>query len=118
MNTRISDICSLNHLDSNYLKENYLDSIKAKLKEINSEEIFSRINWPKSDFRFISMFKKIKKITRDNLIDCSQKELISHYQTISKHRNKLFHGETDRLIDVESAKKAIISFEWILNNFK
>lgn len=115
---KISEICNSNDIDeSSYKEEDYFQKAKEELQKINSKSIYKKIIWPKPLFKFVTVFKTIKKLSKDGLINCSQKDLLSCYYDISKHRNKLFHGSMDSLIDVNDAKKAISSYERIINNF-
>lgn len=114
---KLSEICSSNDIDESTYKEDYYQLAKAELQKINSKSIYKQIIWPKPLFKFSSVFKTLKKLSKGGFLNCSQKDLLSCYDAISKHRNKLFHGSIDSLIEVNDAKKAISSYEWIINNY-
>lgn len=115
---KISEICDQHDLDKNIFNEDYYQKVKVELEKINSQSIYEKIIWPKPIYKFFPVYKKIKLLSKEGLIQCSQKELLSHYHIISKYRNDLFHGSINTLIDVSDAKDAISSYEWILINFK
>ena len=117
LDDKILEVCKKHSKDESYSREDYYETAKVNLQKINTSEVYDEIIWPEPLPRFVPMFKKIKRLSEDGLLNCSRKDAIKHYSIISKHRNKLFHGDTDFLVDVNDAKEAIVSYEWILNNF-
>ena len=118
LDEKVLDICKKHSKDENYLREDYYETAKVNLQKLNTREVYDEIIWPEPLPRFVPMFKKIKRLSEDGLLNCSRKDAIKHYSIISKYRNKLFHGDIDFLIEVDDAKEAIKSYEWIVNNFK
>lgn len=100
---------------------NELDSPKAfwdSAEEVVIQqfpEMAGKIQWPQAQIH-VSVYSKIKYLYKQVTMRTSVKELLSHYSTVSKHRNALFHGTTEQRLPVDTVKEAMASFDWIEEN--
>lgn len=114
---RISEICKKNNLNEESLfAESYFDRTKRELEKLNDKEVLKGIRWPKQELIHLSMFRKLKILSSKNLFKEKKKIILKKYSTISRHRNIVFHGDTDEPIEILTIKEAIDSYEWLLKN--
>jgi hypothetical protein len=79
-------------------------------------ELADRISWPGTT-KHVSVYQKLKYLYRRVSMKTSVNEMISNYSKVSKNRNALFHGATEKRLPVNAVEKAISSFDWIVENF-
>ena len=81
-------------------------------------EILNKIQWPEVAKGVPSWFSKIKYLDKKIGLKQSKRQISSHYHTINKFRNALFHGNSSVRIKSSDVELAIKSYYWLLENFR
>lgn len=79
-------------------------------------ELSGKIKWPESQIH-VSIYGKIKYLSKMVNLKSNIKDIILHYSNISGNRNALFHGTLEERIKVDVVKEAFSSFDWLKDNF-
>lgn len=117
---RVDEICNESNIEKKIIfNENYYDRTKEELKKINSSEIFDKIIWPTEKSIHLSLYKKIKNLFNNNILNSElKKDTFSKYRNISKYRNDVFHGVNNESIEIDVVLKAIESYKWLLETLR